>query len=76
MKLRELEVRSEADRAVVRVSAGTFSGKAKADLMFVRVGRGVAAFAVTQVGRPFDPALETRLVRSVADRLAAGLRAS
>ena len=62
-----------AERVVVRLSAGTFSGKAEADVMFVRARRAVAVLVVNRVGGPFDPALETKLVRTVSDRLAAGL---
>jgi hypothetical protein len=65
-----------ADRIVVRLSAGTFRGKAEADVIFVRVDRAVAAFAVNRVGGPFNRSLETKLVRTVTDRLAAGLKAA
>jgi hypothetical protein len=63
-----------ADRFVVRLSDGRFHGKAEADVIYVRVGRGIVALAVNQVGGPFDRSLETRLVRTVSDRLAAGLK--
>ena len=43
-------------------------------MIYVRVGRGIVALAVNQVGGPFDRSLETRLVRTVSDRLAAGLK--
>ena len=62
-----------AARFVVRVSDGSFHGKAEADVIYVRVGRGVAALAVNQVGGPFDRNLETRLMRTITERLAAGL---
>jgi hypothetical protein len=61
-----------AERVVVRLSAGTFSGKAEADVIFLRTGRGVEVLVVNRVGAPFDPALETKLVRALSDRLAAG----
>lgn len=63
-----------ADRFVVRLSDWRFHGKAEADVIYVRVGRGIVALAVNQVGGPFDRSLETRLVRTVSDRLAAGLK--
>jgi hypothetical protein len=65
-----------ADRFVVRLSAAAASGKADIDLVFVRVGRGVAAFSLTRVAGPFDRTLETKLVSSVVGRLAAGLKTS
>ncbi len=65
-----------AHRFVVRLSDRRFRGKAEADVIFVRVGRGVAGFAVNQVGGPFDRNLETKLVRSVTDRLTAGLKSA
>jgi hypothetical protein len=65
-----------ADRVVIRLSAGRFHGKAEADVIFVRVGRGIAAFALGQAGAPPDHGLETRLVRTVTDRLAAGIEGS
>jgi hypothetical protein len=46
------------------------------DLVFVRVGRGIAIFSLGGVGSPFDPALETTLVTSVADRFATDLRSA
>jgi hypothetical protein len=68
--------RRAADRIVVRVTAGGFKGKAEADVIFVQVGRGVIAFVLGQVGGPPDPRLEPMLVRTVTDRLAAGLKAT
>jgi len=63
-----------ADRIVIRLTAGRFHGKAEADVIFVRVGRGIAEFALGQAGAPPDHGLETRVVRTVTDRLAAGLK--
>jgi hypothetical protein len=63
-----------ANRFVVRLSDGKFRGKAEPDVIYVRVGRGIVALSVNQVGGPFDRSLETRLVRTVSDRLAAGLK--
>ena len=64
----------EADRIVIRLTVGRFHGKAEADVIFVRVGRGIAAFALGQAGAPPDHGLETKLVRTVTDRLATGLK--
>ena len=63
-----------ADRIVIRLTAGGFHGTAEADVIFVRVGRGIAAFALGHAGSPPARGLETRLVRTVTDRLAAGLK--
>jgi hypothetical protein len=62
-----------AERLVVRLTAGGFRGNADADVIFVRVGRAVAAFSLGTVGGPFDRTLEAELVGAVTDRLATGL---
>ena len=61
---------------MVRLSAGTFSGKAVVDVIFVRVGRGFEVFLMNHVGGPFDHALESKLVGAVVNRLAAGVATS
>jgi hypothetical protein len=65
-----------ADRIVIRLTAGGFSAKVEADVIFVRAGRGIAAFALAELGGPPDGRLETNLVRAVTGRLAAGLKAA
>jgi hypothetical protein len=61
---------------IVRVSAGAAKATAYADVIYVRVGRAVAAFSLGRVDRIFDPALENKLATAVASRLASGLRGS
>ncbi|HSC04277.1 MAG TPA: hypothetical protein VLC49_13180 [Solirubrobacteraceae bacterium] len=63
-----------ADRIVIRLTAGGVRAKVEADVIFVQVGRGIAAFALADVGGPPDQRLETKLVRVVTGRLAAGLQ--
>ena len=61
---------------IVRVSAGAAKATAYADVIYVRVGRAVAAFSLGQVDRIFDTALENKLATAVAGRLASGQRGS
>lgn len=53
----------------VRLSAGATKATAYADVIFVRVGRAVAAFSLGSIGQRFDPALEAKLTNDVAARL-------
>ncbi|MGN6871615.1 MAG: hypothetical protein ACTHMY_24735 [Solirubrobacteraceae bacterium] len=59
-----------AHLVTIHLSAGATKATAYADVIFVRVGRAVAAFSLGSVGQMFDPALETTLAKAVADRLA------
>jgi hypothetical protein len=61
---------------IVRVSAGAARATAYADVIYVRVGRAVAAFSLGSVNQLFDPALENKLATAVARRLASGMRGS
>jgi hypothetical protein len=65
-----------AHLVTVRLSDRGVRATAYADVIFVRVGRAVAAFSLGKVGRIFDPALETKLATAVASRLASGLEGS
>jgi hypothetical protein len=53
----------------VHLSAGTSKATAFADVIFIRVGRAVAAFSLGSVGQVFDAGLEAGLAKAVADRL-------
>jgi hypothetical protein len=61
-----------AHLVTVRISAGATKATAYADVIFIRVGRAVAGFSLGSVGQIFDPGLEARLTRAVADRLMPG----
>jgi hypothetical protein len=63
-----------AHLVTVRVTAGTVRATAYADLIFIRVGRAVAAFSLGRVDQVFDTGLQARLASAVTSRLAAGLR--
>lgn len=58
---------------IVRVSDGPIKATAYADVIFVRVGRSVAEFALARVGRIFDTALENKLATGVVGRLRSSL---
>ena len=62
-----------AHLVTVHLSAGATRATAYADVIFVRVGRAVAAFSLGDVGQMFDPGLEAKLAKAVADRLASSL---
>jgi hypothetical protein len=57
-------------RLSVRVSSGAIGLDANADLIFVRVGRGIVVFDFSAVGSPFNRAFESKLMHAVANRLA------
>jgi hypothetical protein len=65
--------RHSAHLVIVHLSAGGVRATAYADVIFVRVGRAVAAFSLGSVGQKFDPGLETKVVGAVADRLSSDL---
>jgi hypothetical protein len=60
-----------ADRISIRLSALGASERAYLDLVFVRAGRGIAAFSLADVGTVFQ--LETQVVQTVVGRLTADL---
>jgi hypothetical protein len=62
-----------AHLVTVHISGGGVKATAYADVIFVRVGRAVAAFSLGGVGQKFDTGLETKVVKAVADRLASDL---
>lgn len=62
-----------ASRLIVRVSKDTLALDADADLVIVRIGRGLAVFSFGAVASPFGHRLETRLVQTVAGRLGTDL---
>jgi hypothetical protein len=59
-----------AHLVIVHISAGAAKATAYADVIFIRVGRSVAGFSLGGVGQMFDPGLEAKLTKAVADRLA------
>lgn len=61
---------------VVRVSDGPVKATAYADVIYVRVGRSIAAFSLGNVGQLFDSGLENKLTTAVAGRLRSGLGSS
>lgn len=64
---------SLAIRLTVSVSALGAKLTADADVVFVRVARGIEIFSLARIGGPFDPGLEPQLVRTGVGRLAADL---
>lgn len=62
-----------AHLVTIHLSAGKTKATAYADVIFIRVGRAVAAFSLGGVGQMFDSALEAKLTKAVADRLASSL---
>lgn len=62
-----------AHLVTVHLSAGKTKATAYADVIFVRVGRSVAAFSLGGVGQIFDSGLQAKLTKAVADRLASSL---
>jgi hypothetical protein len=62
-----------ASRVSIRISTVAASVDADADLVFVRVDRGLVLFVFGAVQSPFDHTLDTRLVRTVTGRLATDL---
>jgi hypothetical protein len=65
-----------AFRVTVPVSGSGTSLRVDVDVVFVRAGRGLQIFTLGSVGSPFDAGLETSVVKSVSDRLAADLRSA
>lgn len=63
-----------AFRVIVPVFRSGLSFRVDADEVFVRVGRGLEIFSLGSLGSPFDPTLETTLVKTASDRLAADLQ--
>ena len=61
---------------VVRVSDGPVNATAYADVIYVRVGRSIAAFSLGSVGQLFDSGLENKLATAVSGRLRSGLGSS
>ncbi len=74
MTIRPVGNQHAAHLVIVRVTAGTVRATAYADLIFVRVGRALAAFSLGRVNLIFDTGLEAGLASAVTGRLAAGLR--
>jgi hypothetical protein len=64
---------SGADRISLHLSAHGATEQAYLDLVFVRVGRGIAVFSLASVGTVFDQGLEPKLLQAVVGRLAADL---
>jgi hypothetical protein len=62
---------AEASRFIIHVASRELSVDAAADVVFVRVGHATLIFTFGGVGSPFEPALEARLVKTVAERLRA-----
>jgi hypothetical protein len=58
---------------VVRVSDASVTATAYADVIYVRVGRSIAAFSLGSVGQLFDEGLQAKLADAVTGRLASGL---
>jgi hypothetical protein len=61
------------ERLSVRISSGGIGLDADADLIFVRVGRGVVVFDFAGAGAPFNLALESKLMHEATSRLARDL---
>jgi hypothetical protein len=64
---------SSASRLIIKVSTLGISLTADADVIFVRVGRGVEIFTFARIGSPFDRALEPQLMTPVVGRLSTDL---
>jgi hypothetical protein len=60
-------------RLSIRISSGGIGLDADADLIFVRVGRSIVVFDFGGVGSPFGRGLESKLMGTVALRLARDL---
>jgi hypothetical protein len=63
-----------AFRVIVPAFTSEETIEVDADVVFVRVGRGLEIFSLAGVGSPFDPGLKATLVRAVSARLAGDLR--
>jgi len=60
-------------RLTIPVSAQGVTASFYVDLVFVRVGRGIAGFTLQSLLSPFRESLSTELAKTVVDRLKAGL---
>ena len=63
-----------AKRLTIPVSQNGVTIKAFGDVVFVRIGRGIAVIELVRVLSPFDARLGTKLVTAAAGRLANGLK--
>ena len=63
-----------AERLTIPVSQNGVTIKAFGNVVFVRIGRGIAVIELVRVLSPFDARLGTKLVTAAADRLANELK--